>query len=64
VINAARFEKHHSTKGESMNVKAVWLTLIIVALLNVGFARDLLTVVGKPFPKGVPPTCPSDMWCW
>jgi hypothetical protein len=47
-----------------MNAKKVGLALIIVSLLSVGFAQNLFAGIGKPLPKPVPTSCPSDMLCW
>jgi hypothetical protein len=46
-----------------MNAKKVGILVLVVAMLSIGFAQPFKGI-GKPLPKPVPPTCPSDMLCW
>jgi hypothetical protein len=55
---------HPEKKGESMNAKKLIIVIIVVATLGIGFAQSSFQGIGKPLPKPVPTSCPSDMLCW
>lgn len=47
-----------------MNAKTFGLVVMVVAILGIGFAQNSFKSIGKPLPKPVPTSCPSDMLCW
>jgi hypothetical protein len=46
-----------------MNAKKLGILVLVLTMLSLGFASPLKGI-GKPLPKPVPPTCPSDLLCW
>jgi hypothetical protein len=63
-MNTTYLTNHPEKKGEVMNAKKVGLALMIVALLSIGFAQNAFKGIGKPLPKPIPTSCPSDLLCW
>lgn len=47
-----------------MNAKKFGLVVLVVAMLGIGFAQSSFKGIGKPLPKPVPTSCPSDLLCW
>ncbi len=47
-----------------MNARKLGLVLIVVGILSIGLAQNSFKGIGKPLPKPVPTSCPSDLLCW